>query len=64
MRSVRREGLQVERAAAGLLTGLWELLEVAQMAKIPSFRVTRADRGHDCTCIHRYFHFLEVYMHM
>jgi hypothetical protein len=35
-----------------------ELLEVAQMAKIPSIRATRADRGHDC--LHRYFNFLEV----
>jgi hypothetical protein len=34
------------------------------MAKIPSIRATRADRGHDCTCLHRYFNFLEVYIHV
>ena len=41
MRSVPREGVQVDRATAGLL----EVAEIAEIAEIPSFRATRADRG-------------------
>ena len=45
MRSVPREGVQVDRATAGLL----EVAEIAEIAEIPSGfrgnRATRADRG-------------------